>query len=342
MANPFEMGGVNPVSMPNMPQGAGLPQFPQGAQAGFMQVGNQQRMEAAQELQRQANLATLAQQMAQMEEYKNNAQWREMERQAGMEGARAKKDTAYKGAQADLGMKELGLRKGMATEASEVGAANAGNQVKMSDAQLKKMENLADELATLELDPMSGPAQINDVFDNHGIRKDHPLRQKLMSVQSPEELKQRVSQLGTALRDNVGQQRRMGEIGVKEGAAWDRNQADNATRERIAAMQAANQRDLLGQRNTKDSLKLEADLVKALREAQSTNDPQVKAVKMAEAQQLFQMLQMIRSAGAPTQILPGAEGIERVRPQAQPLPGAAPQGNGQFGAPPPNAVRRIN
>jgi len=328
MANPFEMGGVNPVAMPNMPQGAGLPQFPQGAQAGFMQVGNQQRMEAAQQLQRQANLAALAQQMAQMEEYQRNAEWRDMERQAGIEGARAKKDTAYAGAQADLGTKELALRKGKATEAGDVGATNAVNQTKMSDARLKQMENLADELQTIELDPMSGPSQVSDILDAHGVRKDHPLRQKLMSVQSPEEFKQRISQLGTALRDNVGQQRRMGEIGTKEGAAWDRNQADNATRERIANIQAQAHVAAAENRGQKDQATLQAEFVKARRAWSAETDPKRKAELKAVAEGLWNDLQAYRIAGAAPSITPGAGGIE-VGANRQPAPmGGAAQGGG--------------
>jgi hypothetical protein len=170
---------------------------------------NQTRMRDMAELQKQASLMALAQNLQQMQEWQQNAPWREAERVAGIEKAMTTKDTYRRGQEAEIGAKELDLRKGKATETSDIAAKVAGNEQKISEASVAKAEAFANELGGSidSWNPMNAVAEFNALADRHNMPANHPIRQRMAQARTPEQFKQMAKSLQQSLVNNIAQQR---------------------------------------------------------------------------------------------------------------------------------------
>jgi len=318
--SPFDLQQVAQMDMMRgAGQGANIPQFPQGALSGFMQVGNQMRMEDAASRQKEADLLSLAQKMEMMDEYRRNAGWRDAERQAGIAGANAKTATVGRRSEADTGLAELKLSQDTALSPSTVQAGIAKNEAAMTDAQAGRLETLSDMLDTT-FDPNSAGAvgEYSARLDELGVPKEHALR-RLEKAPSPEAFKQGYTAMRSSLENSLKQRRALSKTGLEKGADFDRavttTGIETASREQIAAGNNAATIEASQNRKSNEQLKLEGDLVKLLQAARTETDPDKRRAILQEADLVTRTIQAIGAARAPVTPMIQAPGITYSLPE---------------------------
>lgn len=260
------------------------------------------------DLQNTLNNLIIQANQAQMQEYGANAPVREMERSLALEYK--PRETA-----ADVGTKEERLKQEQIKTPGLAGKE-----------QIEKLERDVQSFG-LMLPTFQGPTASKDFGDwaeSQGWKKEHPARQMLERATSPQDFQARGQYFLQQASRNLSQRRAetqtLQETGSRERIAdiggqysLERQRLANEAAERVQQMKTDKEKRID---------KLEGDLVRLLEERRATKDSKKIETLDKNINQLFQMIQMIKSAGAP--YIPGLQyqGAPLMQPrQAQPVPG---------------------
>lgn len=242
--NPFDLQGTQVTNMTpgGMPPGANVPPMAPGVMSGALNIQNQRRMEEMQALQKQASMMALWEQLQKQHEYQKNQGWRDAERDAGTVKATHTAQNYGRERDAEISTKETQAEVAKKTKDTNIASTNAGNIQKVSESAIKRMENFASELDTMEFNPMTGAADFDAMAERHGIPPNHPIRAKMRGAQTPEAFQMGVKQLRQKLLQSLEHQRAVALQTIKDEADYKR-QTDSAKIGAGATIRAAELRN---------------------------------------------------------------------------------------------------
>lgn len=223
------------ITAPNFPQ---MPEWAASGPMGGMMLGRQMD-----DYRSKLGLAQLAQQMAlqqqqaEMEEWKNESSVREAQRRAAIEEALATQKTIGRTKEADTRLKELGLRKGIATEDTDIASSRSKSMTQIHEDRVKQMESMVNELSSIapSFKGPTGLAQFDAWAQKNGVSPQSPVYQMLSTSKTPEDFQVRLDLLQKGLRDNLTQQRASELQAQKDAAAMEREHVQGSYRLKAAA-----------------------------------------------------------------------------------------------------------
>lgn len=299
---PQSQGPMN-VTPGGAPPGARLPEMPMGATTGWMNVEREQHAQAMQELQKQASMMALWEQIQKQQEYTLNEGWRNEERRSGTEKAKYSADNHARERNAEISRKQSDADLAAGTLKGNIEGTNAANKGKVSEEQAKNMERFTDDMATFKYNPMTGAADFEAMADRHNIPKDHQIRQRMRQAQSPEAFQMEMKRMREELVMNIATQRSLQAQAAKDDAHMKRTTAEIAGRASVAAgnnnaaLEAAKYRTKGQQAIDKLEEQLTALVQKAFE--LSKTDPEESARLNAEANEVEKRIRRIKAASAP-------------------------------------------
>lgn len=170
-----------------------------------------------QAVQEQLNQMILEKNKRAEQEFLANADLRELEKQAGMETARATAKTIGRSKEAETGIKETEAQLKKGTVGSEIEAGNAKNRTEVINQNMKQAEQQVEDLYQ-RFGNRSDPAALAEAkkwLDDNKVPPTSKTYQTIMSSTSTDDLNARVKDTRDRMVNNIAAQRKMMEEAAK-------------------------------------------------------------------------------------------------------------------------------